>query len=163
MYWPVGDDLLMLNDRARELLAPADQGPLLAEIAESLGTGRRQQLLVDLPSGLTARVQCNPTFREGGHAGGGALVQMIEQVSASSARAVLPPSALPSAVGSGPLWAKCRQSVDRAFRIREWLVLEGEPGTGKTTLAVRSTRAARRPPTCGCSTPRSTGRAGSRT
>lgn len=131
----VGDDLLMLNDRARELLAPADQGPLLAEIAEAFGTGRRQQLLVDLPSGLTARVQCRPTFREGGSAGGVALVQVIGQVSAGSARAVLPPPSLPAAVGSGPLWAKCRQSVDRAFRIREWLVLEGEPGTGKTTLA----------------------------
>lgn len=131
----VGDDLLMLNDRARELLAPADQGPLLAEIAEAFGTGRRQQLLVDLPSGLTARVQCKPSFREAGRSGGVALVQMIGQVSAGTARAVLPPPALPAAVGSGPLWAKCRQAVDRSFRIREWLVLEGEPGTGKTTLA----------------------------
>ena len=61
----VGDDLLMLNDRARELLDPADQGPLLAEVAEALATGRRQQLLVDLPSGLTARVQCRPSFTEG--------------------------------------------------------------------------------------------------
>jgi transcriptional regulator of acetoin/glycerol metabolism len=131
----VGDDVLMLNDRARELLAPADQGPLLAEIAEALGTGRRQQLLVDLPSGLTARVQCKPSFTEGARSGGVALVQVIGQVSAGSARAVSPPPALPAAVGCGPLWAKCRQSVDRAFRIREWLVLEGEPGTGKTTLA----------------------------
>ena len=65
----VGDDLLMLNDRARELLAPADQGPLLAEIAEALATGRRQQLLVDLPSGLTARVQCKPSFTEGAPVG----------------------------------------------------------------------------------------------
>ena len=131
----VGDDLLMLNDRARDLLAPADQGPLLAEIAEALATGRRQQLLVDLPSGLTARVQCKPSFTEATRSGGVALVQMIGQVSAGSARAGLPSPVLPAAVGSGPLWAKCRQAVDRAFRTPEWLVLEGEPGTGKTTLA----------------------------
>jgi sigma-54 dependent transcriptional regulator, acetoin dehydrogenase operon transcriptional activator AcoR len=131
----VGDDLLMLNDRARDLLAPADQGPLLAEIAEALATGRRQQLLVDLPSGLTARVQCKPSFTDGSGAGGVALVQMIGQVSVGGGRAGLPSPALPAAVGSGPLWAKCRQAVDRAFRTREWLVLEGEPGTGKTTLA----------------------------
>lgn len=130
----VGDDLLMLNDRARDLLAPADQGPLLAEIAEALATGRRQQLLVDLPSGLTARVQCKPSFSEGSRAGV-ALVQMIGQVPVGSARTGLPSPALPAAVGSGPLWAKCRQAVDRAFRTPEWLVLEGEPGTGKTTLA----------------------------
>lgn len=131
----VGDDLLMLNDRARDLLAPADQGPLLAEIAEALATGRGQQLLVDLPSGLTARVQCRPSFTEGTRSAGIALVQMIGQVSAGGGRAGLPSPALPAAVGSGPLWTKCRQAVDRAFRTPEWLVLEGEPGTGKTTLA----------------------------
>ena len=60
---------------------------------------------------------------------------MIGQVSAGGARAALPSPVLPAAVGCGPLWAKCRQAVDRAFRTPEWLVLEGEPGTGKTTLA----------------------------
>jgi transcriptional regulator of acetoin/glycerol metabolism len=130
----VGDDLLMLNDRARELLAPADQGPLLAEAAEALATGRRQQLLVDLPSGLTARVHCKPSFTDGGAAGGVVQVQLIGQVPSGSVRTALPPS-LPAAVGSGALWTKCHQAVDRTFRTREWLVLEGEPGTGKTTLA----------------------------
>jgi sigma-54 dependent transcriptional regulator, acetoin dehydrogenase operon transcriptional activator AcoR len=52
----------------------------------------------------------------------------------ASGRTAIPP-ALPAAVGSGALWAKCRQAVDRSFRAHEWLVLEGEPGTGKTTLA----------------------------
>jgi transcriptional regulator of acetoin/glycerol metabolism len=130
----IGNDLLMLNDRARELLAPGDQGPLLAEAAEALATGRRQQLLVDLPSGMTARVQCKPTSGEGTAGGGVVLVQLIGQISPGSPRAVAPPC-LPAAVGSGALWTKCRQAVDRAFRTREWLVLEGEAGTGKTTLA----------------------------
>ena len=130
----VGDDLLMLNDRARELLPPSDQGPLLAEATEALATGRRQQLLVDLPSGLTARVQCKPSFTEGGSPGGVVQVQLIGQVPDASGRTAIPP-ALPAAVGSGALWAKCRQAVDRSFRAHEWLVLEGEPGTGKTTLA----------------------------
>jgi sigma-54 dependent transcriptional regulator, acetoin dehydrogenase operon transcriptional activator AcoR len=130
----VGTDLLMLNDRARELLAPADQGPLLAEAVEALATGRRQQLLVDLPSGLTARVQCKPSYSDGAASGGIVQVQLIGQMSVGSSRATMPPS-LPAAVGSGALWTKCRQAVDRAFSIRECLVLEGEPGTGKTTLA----------------------------
>ena len=130
----VGDDLLMLNDRARDLLAPADQGPLLAEIAEALATGRRQQLLVDLPSGLTARVQCKPSFTEGSRTGGVALVQMIGQVSAGSARAGAVARAarrrgLRTAVGEVPPGR--RPGLPHA----EWLVLEGEPGTGKTTLA----------------------------
>jgi transcriptional regulator of acetoin/glycerol metabolism len=44
-------------------------------------------------------------------------------------------AALPAAVGSGALWTKCAQTVDRHFRMNEWLVLEGEPGSGRTTLA----------------------------
>jgi transcriptional regulator of acetoin/glycerol metabolism len=130
----VGDDLLMLNDRARELLSPADQGPLLAEVTEALATGRHQQLLVDLPSGLTARVHCRPSFSEGGATGGVAQVQLIGQAASGGTSASLPPS-LPAAVGASALWTKCRQAVDRTFRAREWLVLEGEPGTGKATLA----------------------------
>jgi transcriptional regulator of acetoin/glycerol metabolism len=155
----VGNDLLMLNDRARELLTPADQGPLLAEAVEALSTGRRQQLLVDLPSGRTARVQCKPSVSEGSPAGGVVQVQLIGRLSGGGTRAAMPPS-LPAAVGSGAPWTKCRQAVDRAFRGREWLVLEGEAGTGKTTLAAPCTRAARRPRTCGSSTRRTTARAG---
>ena len=41
----LGDDLLMMNDRARELLDPADQEPLLAEASEALAEGRRHPLL----------------------------------------------------------------------------------------------------------------------
>ena len=47
-------------------------------------------------------------------------------------RAPPPP---PPPPGSGAPWTKCRKAVDRAFCSREWLVLEGERGTGKTTLA----------------------------
>jgi sigma-54 dependent transcriptional regulator, acetoin dehydrogenase operon transcriptional activator AcoR len=130
----VGSDLLMLNDRARELLAPADQGPLLAEAVEALASGRRRQLLVDLPSGPTARVHCEPSFSDGTAAGGIVHVQLVSRSSLPPARLAIPPP-LPAAVGSAPAWTKCRGAVDRAFRLREWLVLEGEPGTGRSTLA----------------------------
>jgi len=36
---------------------------------------------------------------------------------------------------TGLRWTKCCQAVDRHFQNREWVVLEGEPGTGKTTVA----------------------------
>ncbi|WP_281376099.1 helix-turn-helix domain-containing protein, partial [Pseudonocardia pini] len=50
----------------------------------------------------------------------------------------------PTAVGSGALWTKCAQTVDRHFRMREWLVLEGEEGSGRTTMA-RATHQAHSP------------------
>jgi transcriptional regulator of acetoin/glycerol metabolism len=140
----LSDDLLMMNDRARELFEPSDQGPLLAEAGEALKAGHRHQVLVDLPSGNTARVQCRPSWTEGSRSGGIVQVQLITNGAVPTPRVHSANPTLPAAVGSGPLWAKCCQAVDRHFRAREWLVLEGEPGTGKTTVA-RATHQGRTP------------------
>lgn len=132
----VGDDLVMMNDRARELIAPGDQVPLLADATDALRTGRSRQLVVDLPSGVTARVQCRPSWAEPGSAGG--VLQVTLTHRETSSRTPGTPTittALPTAVGAGALWTKCAQAVDRHFRTNEWVVLQGEPGSGRTTLA----------------------------
>lgn len=148
----VSEDLLMMNDQARVLLDPRDQVPLLAGATEALETGRRQQLVLDLPSGAVARVQCRPSWADGGLSGGVLQVQLlpggaaVRGVAPRTLGVVATPSALPAAVGSGALWSKCCHAADRHFQSREWLVLEGEAGTGKTTLA-RATHQRRAPAT----------------
>jgi transcriptional regulator of acetoin/glycerol metabolism len=132
----LGEDLLMMNDRARQLLDPADQEPLLAEGSEALATGRRHPLLVDLPSGRTARVHCRPTVGPDGVVGGVLDVQLVSRGSAPGRRARPPAQrARPFAVGSGTAWRKCCDTVDRHRQAGEWLVLEGEPGSGRETVA----------------------------
>ena len=100
----LGEDLLMMNDRARELLDPADQEPLLAEASEALADGRRHPLLVDLPSGRTARV-CTAGRRVSGSGivGGVLDVQLISPLPAGGARgrAARRPRRCSAAVGSG--------------------------------------------------------------
>jgi transcriptional regulator of acetoin/glycerol metabolism len=131
----VGDDLVMMNDRARELLDPADQEQLLAEAREALAEGRRHPLLVDLPSGRAARVHIRPTVSSSGVVGGVFDVQMISSASPDDRSSVAPPAPLSTAVGSSALWTKCCRAADRHLLTREWLVLEGEPGSGRETLA----------------------------
>jgi transcriptional regulator of acetoin/glycerol metabolism len=132
----LGDDLVMMNDRARELLDPADQEQLLAEASEALAEGRRHPLLVDLPSGRAARVHIRPTMGKRGIVGGVFDVQVISAAPAPDDRSlVAPPAPLTTAVGSSALWTKCGRAVDRHLLAREWLVLEGEPGSGRETLA----------------------------
>jgi sigma-54 dependent transcriptional regulator, acetoin dehydrogenase operon transcriptional activator AcoR len=131
----VGDDLLMLNDRAREMIGPGDQLALVAEARDALATGVRR-LVVDLPSGLTVRVLCKPTFRDGAAADG--VLQVLSLAGAEPGELSVPRLQhlpLPTLVGSAPPWTRCCQAVDRHCANAEWLVLEGEPGTGKTTLA----------------------------
>lgn len=132
----VGDDLVMMNDRARELIPPGDQVTLLSGAADALRAGRGRQLVMDLPSGSTARVQCRPSWNEPGSAGGVVLVTLTHRETVGrSLSAPTITTALPTAVGSGALWTKCAQVVDRNFRKNEWVVLQGEPGSGRTTLA----------------------------
>src|SRR3954454_2158424 len=140
----VGDDVLMMNDHARELLDAADQEPLLAEAGEALAEERRHRLVIDLPSGRTVRVHCRPTYGDGGIVGGVLQVQLISSPPAPAARSLsssLRPSA---AVGSGAAWTKCCAAVDRHLRAGEWLVLEGEPGSGRETVA-RAAHQSRKP------------------
>lgn len=131
----VGHDLLMLNDRARELILPGDLMTLLAEARDALATGVRQ-LVVDLPSGLTVRVLCTSTFVDGSTADG--VLQVLPMAGSPAGTAQLPAATqlpLPTLVGSAPTWTRCCQAVDRHCGRGDWLVLEGEAGTGKTTLA----------------------------
>ncbi len=138
----VSPDLVMMNDHARDLIDPADQTPLIAGASEAMSSGRRL-LLVDLPSGAVARVQCHPSWTDRGAAGGILHVQLAAP-ELSRPRGNAPATTLPAAVGSGLRWTKCCQAVDRHFQNREWVVLEGEQGTGKTTLA-RATHQKRTP------------------
>jgi DNA-binding NtrC family response regulator len=134
----------MMNDRARALLDPADQEPLLTAASEALAEGRRHPLLVDLPSGRTARVHLRPTVTSRGLAGGVLDVQMVSSGSRPDVRPAPVPQGLPAAVGSGAAWTKCCTAVDRHVLAREWLVLEGEPGSGRQTVA-RGAHQARTP------------------
>jgi sigma-54 dependent transcriptional regulator, acetoin dehydrogenase operon transcriptional activator AcoR len=143
----IGDDLLMMNDRARQLLDPADQEPLLAEASDALASGQRHPLMIDLPSGRTARVRCRPSIDVDGVVGGVLDVQFVSRPAAKG-RHERPPAhvSLPHAVGGGPAWRKCCETVDRHLQAGEWLVLEGEPGSGRETVA-RAAHQARTPAT----------------
>ena len=138
----VGHDLLMLNDRARELLGPGDQAPLLAEALDAL-SGGGGQLVVDLPSGLTARVVCRPS--SGDRSDGVLTVARVSEARAQARPATSPSlPAHPALVGSSPAWTRAWQTVDQHCARRHWLVLEGESGTGKAAL-VRAAHRSRTP------------------
>jgi transcriptional regulator of acetoin/glycerol metabolism len=140
----VSPAVVMMNDRARELIDPMDQVTLIAGATEAMNSGQRL-LMIDLPSGAVARVQCKPSWTDRGTTGGVLHVQLAApDIPRPRTHTTPTNSSQAAAVGSGLLWTKCRQAVDRHFRNREWLVLQGEAGTGKATLA-RATHQSRTP------------------
>jgi transcriptional regulator with AAA-type ATPase domain len=87
-------------------------------------------------------VHCRPTHGADGAVVGGVLdVQVISRVAPSAGRDIVQ---VPFAVGSGAAWRACAQTVDRHLQAGEWLVLEGETGAGRETVA-RAAHQARMP------------------
>lgn len=136
----ISNDLVMLNDSARTLIDSRDQAQLLALATEALAGGKPRQLATLLPSGASARLHCKPSWTDQPVVGGVVQVQMLaavptQRTTPPPAQTAGPRRGTVGCVGSGALWAKCCQEVEAQFRTREWLLLEGEPGVGKLTVA----------------------------
>jgi transcriptional regulator of acetoin/glycerol metabolism len=126
-------DAVILNDYARTVLDPADQVALLAEAGEALTTRRRGSTVVNLPTGVAARLYCRLVRNRGAIVGVVAHVRLIEAESQQSGRdAVAIP--LPGLVGSAPLWLRACHEVEEVVQSGEWLAITGEPGVGKMAL-----------------------------
>jgi sigma-54 dependent transcriptional regulator, acetoin dehydrogenase operon transcriptional activator AcoR len=136
IVFALNGDVVMMNDHAQLVLEAGDQAALLQQATESLATGRAGTVVVDLPSGSSARMQCRPVGGGGRIAGGVAQVKLIEAPQAPAPAARLHTRMfLPGVVGSGALWLRACHQVDAAHASGEWLVLEGEGGVGKVALA----------------------------
>jgi transcriptional regulator of acetoin/glycerol metabolism len=145
------NDVVMMNDYARQVLDPSDQSVLLAQAAATLASRQRGAIIVALPSGVSARMYCRPVHGGGRLAGGVVHVKLTEQTAApaelASSRgltrgpavrgpALRPPTRLfrPGLVGTGPLWLRGCAEVEAAYDSGEWLALAGERGVGKLAV-----------------------------
>jgi transcriptional regulator of acetoin/glycerol metabolism len=127
----LNNDLVMMNDHARQLLPPQDQATVLATAAEAMHGSKRAILDVDLPSGAKARMYCAPVLTESGPSGGIVRVRLMEGT--ETARPFTHPL-LPGIVGSGALWQRSCDEVCAHQQAGEWLTVHGEPGVGKVAL-----------------------------
>jgi sigma-54 dependent transcriptional regulator, acetoin dehydrogenase operon transcriptional activator AcoR len=134
----INNDVVMMNDHARQVLEPGDQAVLFGQAGEALAGGRTGAVEVELPTGLLARMHCRPTrsLSPLGTTGGVVQVKLLEPTRRLAADSAVPARMfLPGLVGSGALWLRGGQQVQEAYEAQEWLVLEGEPGVGKLALA----------------------------
>jgi sigma-54 dependent transcriptional regulator, acetoin dehydrogenase operon transcriptional activator AcoR len=163
----LGNDVVMLNDHARQALSPADQAVLIAQATETLTAeaatasatrGRRRPsgaVTVDLPSGAVARMFCRPVGEFGLLAASADPVPLADGVvhvklvaaaaaPAADATATRALMSLPGLVGTGAAWRRACRAADASYERGEWLALEGEPGVGKLAL-VRAVHQRRNP------------------
>jgi transcriptional regulator of acetoin/glycerol metabolism len=132
----LGDDVVMLNDRARQSLSPADQAALISQASDALSAySSPGTLTLDLPSGMMARLFLRAVDAAGPVRDG---VVHVKLDTAGPATAEVPvPRArmyLPGLVGSGPVWLRACHAAEASYARGEWLTLEGESGVGKLAL-----------------------------
>ena len=147
IVFALNNDVVMMNDHARHVLDPAEQAMLL-------GPGRRDAgrpqpdgaVVVELPSGVQARMHCRPVRGDGRLAGGVVHVKLLRARRRGRAprRSRSPRMFLPGLVGSGALWLRGCHQVQSVYDAGEWLALEGEPGVGKLAV-VRAVHQQRNP------------------
>jgi sigma-54 dependent transcriptional regulator, acetoin dehydrogenase operon transcriptional activator AcoR len=148
IVFALNNDVVMMNDHARQVLDPGEQSILLAQAAETLaGRHPTSAVMVELPSGIRARLYCRPVRGEGRLAGGVVHVKLTEMGSRERAEIVTGPRMfLPGVVGSGALWLRSCHQVEALYDVGEWIVVEGEPGVGKLAL-VKAVHQRRNPAT----------------
>jgi transcriptional regulator of acetoin/glycerol metabolism len=159
----LGNDIVMLNDHARQALSPADQAALISQATEALSAeataaearGRWRPtgaVTVDLPSGAVARMFCRPVGELAPPADAGPLadgvvhVKLVAPSATPAAEAIVARAAmaLPGLVGSGAAWRRACRLAETSYERGEWLALEGEFGAGKLAL-IRAVHQRRNP------------------
>lgn len=133
MVFALNNDVVMMNDTARSTLAPGDQTALLRFAAESLAE-RRESVTVELPSGVEVRLSTRPVQGDGRVAGGVVDVRVVEAAGSAGPAQPVQRMLLPGLIGTGPLWRRACTEAEQVQRSGSWLVVEGEPGSGRTAL-----------------------------
>lgn len=123
-------DLVMMNDRAGQLLDPSDQAMVIGQARQLLIEGGRTATAT-LATGTKVSLRCRPAAEDA--SGGVIQVELLEADEASTSAPVLP-MFLPGAVGSASAWLRCCHQVDAGYDRGDWLILTGEDGVGKLTV-----------------------------
>ena len=132
----LGNDVVMLNDHARQVLDPGDQSALIGHATEALARQNPGAVTVDLPSGVVARMFCRRISGNGPFPDGVVHVKLVAAaVPAPEQPAPRTAMYLPGLVGNGVLWLRACREAEALYDASDWMTLEGESGVGKLALA----------------------------
>lgn len=125
----IGGDVVLMNPHLRQGLDSADQSALLDRASEMARDASRKTCVDTLPSGITVKISAaevvtapgSVVFHVGLHAG-----------ESSHTLAGAPP--IPRLGGRSSSWRRSCAQVQRCYRDRDWVVIEGESGSGRSRL-----------------------------
>jgi sigma-54 dependent transcriptional regulator, acetoin dehydrogenase operon transcriptional activator AcoR len=133
----IGGDVLLMNRYLRQTLDTNDQIALLEHASDLLHTTATRHPLAVLPSGTTANISVvDREEMRGGRINVVFHVQLSTEAAAPRIGTRQPgASNIPGLVGRSSAWRRSCQQVERCCRDRDWVLLEGEKGSGRAKLA----------------------------
>lgn len=131
----IGGDVVLTNPSIRRALDPQDQAILLEHALDAATLVDTRTVVVSLPSGRGIKLtsvdrldicagETNVVFQ----------VQLDEHPDARRVRTEhARPLTLPGVVGRSASWQRTCEQVERCHRDQHWVMVEGEPGSGRST------------------------------
>jgi transcriptional regulator of acetoin/glycerol metabolism len=132
----IGGDVVLMNPYLRQALDAGDQIALLEHASDMLGSDAVSTALVELPSGSSAKITAAERIPIRGR--GRSLVFQVRLAVEEAAHRFgvgSPTPSIPGLAGRSSSWHRCCQQVERCCRDHDWVVLDGENGSGRAKIA----------------------------
>ncbi len=128
----IGGEVVLMNPYLRQALDAGDQTALLDHADEMARTSGPATAIATLPSGTTARISAAEQFSTRGRSSNVVFHVQLASQDTPAPRVAL--ESIPRLGGRSSSWLRSCQQVERCYRDRDWVVLEGESGSGRSRL-----------------------------
>ena len=127
----LGDDVVLVNRRLRVGLDAQDQAALLEHAVDLSSVNATYRHIVALPSGQTARLSSIEDFGLGARRPMALFYVHLLDVRTSSVASAPASTVLPGVTGTSASWRRTCQQIARCAREQQWVIVSGEPGSGR--------------------------------
>ncbi|WP_029114609.1 sigma-54-dependent Fis family transcriptional regulator [Mycobacterium sp. URHB0044] len=127
----IGGDVVLMNPYLRQALNAADQTALLDHASEMTRSSLATTVVATLPSGTSVKLSTAERIAVRVRSDSVVLHVSLHVTERTPARAGRP---IPRLAGRSSSFRRSCQQVERCVRDREWVVIEGERGSGRTRL-----------------------------
>ncbi|MFC9551983.1 sigma-54-dependent Fis family transcriptional regulator [Rhodococcus sp. NPDC056960] len=127
----LGDDVVLLNRRLRQVLDAQDQAALIEHAIDLISSPTMHRHIVALPSGQPARMSAVDGFGPRVPRQTALFHVHLLDVTAAAIPAIETATMLPGLAGGSASWRRSCQQIARCARQQQWVTVSGEPGSGR--------------------------------
>ena len=132
----IGGDVVLMNPYLRRTLSGDDHAVLLEHAADLAGSTQSGVMLAVLPSGQLAKIAAaDRSTMHGGRTNVVFHVDLSVECGSRTRSNHAANTPIPGLAGRNSAWVRCCRQIRQYCRDRDWVILEGEKGSGRARLA----------------------------